>query len=659
MELHPAATRRWTWLVAGSLLAITSAVYLPSIDGAFVLDDVTQVRDPLVLRPFDAGALAWLKSWRPVTSATFAFNFASSGLATRGWHVTNVLIHLVAVLLVWRLARVLLARARVERPEGPSLAVAAIFALHPLQTEAVSYVVQRGESLASALYLGALLVLFEREEAEGAWRRGWLLAAAIGLHVLGLLTKPIAATLPAAWLLIAAVLPPRADEPLSPWRRMARRMPESAPLFAISLASAILTVRATAGLSHSGYDIPGVSAAQYLATQMRVIPTYIRLLFWPADQSADWTFPFSPGLLHPPAVAGAIFLCLLAGGALWLALRAERLEDGPRALARLSGFGIPFFLLALAPSSSVVPLLDPIAEHRVYLPAFGLIVVVVPTASLALHRLFENRARTVGILLTIAVAATLGAATARRNAVWTGVLALYQDAALKSPDKARVQANLGLGLAEIGRHEEAVACYRRAIQLAADHTVEPGKMLQNLVASLMALGRVGEALQELDAYRLKRPNDPRALGFHGYVLFALSDRTRGFAEVQQAVAAAPRDADLLGLLAWVSYEMGRDAEAVGAARAALGSDTGSRTALRVLGMSSARLGDLPTARGAFRALAGLGGADAQLLLQLGNVEQGLGNRDGACRAYTAAVSVPADPVTSGLARSAGAQLGCR
>src|SRR5690242_21077694 len=170
---------------------------------------------------------------RPLTAALFAIDHEIADFRPRAWHVTNVLIHLAAVLLAWRFARRILARAgfaaspssgapaEPERgkgkgkarrvalaavqavPEWPALAVAALFALHPLSTEAVSYISQRSEALASAFVLGALLLLLARDEAPER-RRLPLLVGAIILHAIGLSAKPVAATTPALWLLAAA-----------------------------------------------------------------------------------------------------------------------------------------------------------------------------------------------------------------------------------------------------------------------------------------------------------------------------------------------------------------------------------------------------------------------------------------------------------------------
>jgi tetratricopeptide (TPR) repeat protein len=616
-------TRRWTWAALGLLLVATTVAYLPALDGAFVIDDVSIISDPLVAAPGRANAVAWLRSARPVLTATYALDHARFGLETRGWHATNLLVHLAAILLAWRLARRLLARAGLERPEGAALAAAALFALHPLQTEAVAYVTQRAESLASACFLAGLLLLLARD--EGGARRGWLLAGAVAIQAAGLLVKPIVATLPAAWLLAAAVLPTADETGRPPWRRIVGRLPAALPLFALSAASAAWGLYQAAGSNHAGFDMPDLPAGRYFATQLRVVPTYLRLLAWPAGQCADWYFTVSDGLLDRGSLAGGLFLGALLGGALWLSTRHARLGgDGP-AVARLAGFGIPFFLLVLAPSSSFVPLRDPLAEHRVYLASLGLFVVVATAVSVALRRAAPARAARAGAAIAVVALVALGAATARRSVVWSGTLALYQDAAEKAPEKARVHLSLGQALAMAERYEEALAHFRRARSLATDRTLAPGAALQNVVFALLMLDRLDEA--------------------------------RG--EVQGALRQDPRDAALLALLADVEYSALRDAEAEAAAVAALAIEPFNVMALKYLGMARARAGDLAGAADALRAAEANDPLEPQVLQQLGRVEERLGNRDAACRAYGRAAELPRSPMISRTALASHRRLGCR
>ncbi len=245
-----------------------------------------------MLDPFGHGVAPWVTFRRSVTAFTFALNHMTVGWDTRGWHMTNVR----STSPWWSSpGRSCASRSRGRGSHAPlnvALAAAGLFALHPLQTESVAYIVQRSESLASGLYLATLLLLLRRDEATEPWRRGGLLAGAVALHAIGLAAKPIVVTLPVAWLLHGAVVPAMREAGMPAWRRVWRRMPPALPLLALSAAAGFSTVAGFGfGTSISaGFETPELSATGYAATQLRVVPRYLRLLAWPAGQCADWYF---------------------------------------------------------------------------------------------------------------------------------------------------------------------------------------------------------------------------------------------------------------------------------------------------------------------------------------------------------------------------------
>ncbi len=619
----------WKRAALAALLLATSLAYWPAVDGAFLLDDHAMLKSPLVLDPLGQGLGAWLASPRPLVSLTFALDRAAFGFDTRGWHLTNLAVHLLATLLALRLARRTLARAGLPRPDGPALAAAGLFALHPLQSEAVAYVTQRAEALASALAVAALLCLLARDEATGR-RRAALLAAAAALQALGLLAKPVAAVVPAYWLLHAALIPApgEAGDPAAPLAgalaRVRRRLPAALPLLALSGLAAWRDLTATAASGHAGFAIPDLPPTAYWATQLRVVPTYLRLLLAPYGQVGDWWFPASRGFLEPAVLAGGLLLGALAGGALWLGLRALRREGAAEAAGRAAAFGALFFLLALLPSS-LVPLRDLVAEHRPYLAALGLFLAAAAGGALLLRRMAGGRAAVAGAVLTALLLAGLAGLTARRAAVWTSALAFWQDAAEKAPRKARVHQNLGDALHSAGRPAEAVASFQRALERMDDHTIDPERLVSNLVNALLAMGHVEQA---------------RAV-------------------VQAALATRTGDPPTLALLAMVELVGQRDAAAEAAARRALAADPAQELALKVLGLVAERRGDAAAAREAFRAAADLHTLDPLIWERLGAADAARGDAAAACLAFGRAASLTGNGEASARAVEARARLGCR
>ena len=632
--------RKISWGALAAILVATAAAYVPSIDGEFQYDDqeiakTVWVRDaPRFLEPG-----YWLTMPRPLTAALFAVNHEISDFRPRVWHVTNVLIHLLTVLLAWRFARRILARAGFAAapgaavpaepekgkgkgkgkarkalgaaaravPEWPALAVAALFALHPLSTEAVSYISQRSEALASAFVLGALLLLLARDEAPVA-RRAPLLVGAILLHFLGLSAKPVAATTPALWLLAAAVLPVAAERDLSWWQRVVKRIPASLPLFALTLYTALSNVKEASGSGHAGFDLQFVTPFQYVCTQMRAIPIYVRLVLFPVGLNADWQFPFSRSFFEPAVLGGTAFVLALIAAAFVLVDRFGREEGDAPAAARLAAFGWLFFIGMLAPTT-FVPLRDPFVEHRLYLPTLGIVLAVTGAAVALVRRYAPRRERWVGVAAVVVLAGGLGAATAVRNQVWQSALNLWKDASEKSPGKPRIWVNYGTALHFAGRFDKAVEAYDRALALGFDPTVPIELVVRNTALALVRLRRYDEARARLVSY----------------------------------LQNAPRDAGTIVILALVEADTGRLDAAEASARRALSLDPRQSRPFQILGQVEEKRNDLQGAYDNFGTAARLDPADPLPVFSMARIEEKRGRIAEACNLYARA--------TDSLARS--------
>jgi tetratricopeptide (TPR) repeat protein len=432
---------------------------------------------------------------RPLTLLTFALNYAYGQLEPWNFHVTSLLLHLVAVALAWAAARALLRLAGAARAEWLAVAVAGLFALHPLQSQAVSYVAQRAEVLASAFYLAGLLLLLRADRRGLGWRAAPLWLGAALAFLLGYGAKPIVVTLPAAWLLVAALLPsPEARASLLPWRS------RLLALAAGGAAMAVLAVFTLSGLTgiDGGFSVPGLPPWRYLLSQLGVVTTYLRLLAWPAGQCVDWNLAPAASLTEPAVLAAGLFLLALAGGALALALRARHVEGPGGAAARVAGVGVLWFFLVLSTTSSVVPLVDLLMEHRVYLASLGPFLAV----AVGVERLLAARAgaaaRWAGPALVVAAWVACAATLHARNAVWETPWALWTDAVQKAPGNGRAWANLAAALETEGRFAEEVEVVQRGLARAEALPVGLASRLQaQLGGALTRLGRLEEAERAL------------------------------------------------------------------------------------------------------------------------------------------------------------------
>jgi len=634
--------RKLLWGAIGAVLVATFAAYLPSIDGEFQYDD-QEIAKTVWVR--DASRFLDPSMWtgipRPLTSALFAVNHEIDAFRPRVWHVTNVLIHLAVVVLVWRFARRVLARAGIapggaapppaepERgkgkgkarraaaaavravPEWPALAVAALFALHPLHTEAVSYISQRSEALASAFIVGALLLLLDSDEATGAKRLGLLLGA-FALHFVGLTAKPVAAPMPALWLLAAAVLPLPSERELPWWKRITTRLLPASFFFALSLYTAFSNVKEVAGSGHAGFDMAFATPLNYVATQLRALPIYARLVVFPVGLNADWYFPFSSSFLEGGVLAGTVFVAALVAAAFLLVRRYDGEDGDVAAAARLAAFGWLFFLGMLSPTT-LVPLRDPFVEHRLYLASLGIVLAVTGAGVAAIRRWAPARARPAALGVALVIAGVFGVSTAARNQVWQSALALWADASQKAPEKPRIWVNYGTALHFAGRYDEAVKAYDRALALGYDPTVPVELVVRNTALALVRLRRYDEARTRLVSYLQK----------------------------------APRDAQTIVILALVEVDTGRLEAAEGAARQALAIDPRQSRPYQILGQVQERRNDLQGAYDHFRTAAQVDPADPLPVYSMGRIEEKRGRIAEACNWYARA--------TDALARSSAAR----
>jgi len=396
---------------------------------------------------------------RYVGFLTFAGNYRLHGLKVSGFHAVNLLIHVLNGLLVYFLVVATL-RTPKMRPtlsgDDPALPretgtfsiplfAALLFVAHPVQTQAVTYIVQRFASLAALFYLAALL----------AYARCRLLPAQAsrvsrgGLYFLGLLctilamkTKEPAFTLPLSITLYELLFFPASSG--SRWKRLRLLLPFLLTLGIIPLSAVDFSGAYPSWLDqleHKSRILTTLSRKDYFLTQLTVIPVYLRLIFLPVGQNLDYDHPVYRFFLDPRVVLSSLLiLCVLLTGV--YALRASRFGD-PR--WRLTAFGIFWFFLALLPESSIIPIVDVLYEHRLYLPSVGAFLSIASGFSLLEGRLRRKhpRAQKGMVLVGAAVVFAISAATYARNEVWRDEATLWEDVVSKSPNKDRPHNTLG------------------------------------------------------------------------------------------------------------------------------------------------------------------------------------------------------------------------
>ncbi|MHC4079916.1 MAG: tetratricopeptide repeat protein [Planctomycetota bacterium] len=517
-------SRLLPWLLAG----VGLGAYANSLDGPFIYDDAVAIVENGSIRqlwpPRDvlsppAGTPV---AGRPLVNLTLAANYRIGGLDVRGYHAFNVAVHVLCGLLVFGIVR----RTLAGDPQGglgdaaPALAgaCALLWMVHPIQTECVNYITQRSESVMALFFL---LTLYCAIRAASAGRPlPWSVASVVSC-ALGMASKE---TMVAAPVMVALYDWAYRNEPYGTlWRR---RRGLYAGLAATWIALALLMAggprAGTVGYGH------GIGGWEYALNQCVAIADYLKLVVWPDPLILDHGYPqrLSIGDVLPLVIV----LASLVAATVVLFIRRPRL-----------GFPVLWFLMILAPTSSIVPIATEVAaERRMYLPLAGLIVFVV-AASYALLAAAAKRPRPAGVLLVGAIlaAAPLIVVTWRRNALYRDPVAMWEASTQAVPGNHRARTNLGIALATGGRLDEAINQFVVSLRIEPDGT----RTNYNLANALAAQGRLDEAIARYRTVLAAEPNAAEAHHNLGIALGRQGNLDGALRHYRAGVRLKPRDAE--------------------------------------------------------------------------------------------------------------------
>ena len=479
-----------------ALLAFGLVAYSNSFTAAFQYDDFHHIlRNEAFFDLTDLSRIFHYGKGRFLPYLSLAFNYKISKFDPISYHIFNFFVHYIATIFLYFLFLEIVDTPAMQGVElklskriGAFL-VGGIFFLHPLQTESVTYVIQRAESMAGMFYLATL---FFYVKARRAGRRHGVLGYSILAGIAALcaaFSKETAVTLPVMIVVFELFFFNTSIKDLLRTKLF---------LFILVPAAVILWLKLKPLIRTDFFHDPGpgmgFTRKQYLLTQFCVLLTYLRLFFWPAGQNIDWDYPLATNFFALQTFSSFLFLLTL----LILAFFAYR-------RLRLLSLGIVAFFITLAPTSSVIPLRDVIFEHRMYLAVAFLAMGCVHVFSYGLERIrgISPRAQAIASTCSILVLLSLlSGLTQARNQVWLSELSLWADAVHKSPNKARVHNNYGRGLYSLKNTvtEEAKREFEAAIRLSPGWAVpyhnlalcyfQEGDYLQAIVLDLEALERM-------------------------------------------------------------------------------------------------------------------------------------------------------------------------
>lgn len=394
---------------------------------------------------------------RPVGILTFALNYNIHQYDVWGYHLVNLMIHLVNALLIWWLTFITFSTPVMkDEPVSQHKAVIAfltalLFVTHPLATQSVTYIVQRFASLATLFYLLSVILFIKGSLWTGNKNAAMLLfASSIAAAVCGILTKENVFTLPLAVILYDYCF-------IKTSLRKPSIKDKSVVFSLVTLTIFIFVYFINFSLNifntvppDQGYSY-SITMKEYFLTQFRVILTYIRLFLFPFNQNFDYDYPVSTGFFQIKTFFSFLALLgiLLAGAGLFKKYR-------------LISFGIFWFFLTLSVESSIIPISqNVIFEHRTYLPGFGFFIALTGT----FFYFFREKYFRIALLIILMIAFVNTALTYQRNKIWKNEYTLWDDCVKKSPNKARVYTERGNAYSAMGRYRQAVEDFNKAIKL--------------------------------------------------------------------------------------------------------------------------------------------------------------------------------------------------
>jgi len=619
-------------IAAALLIGAVWVVYGRSLNAPFICDDVPSIVENESIRQLwplwggaeRPGALSpqgdLPTSGRPLVNWSFAVNYHFGALGPSGYHVVNIVLHTLNVLLlaalVWRALRLPYFGGQLDGVAGPlAFAVALLWALHPLVTETVAYVTQRTELMVSFFYLATLNASLRYWEAR---RIFWLVAAVVACWA-GMATKEVMVSAPLMVLLFDRTFNSRSIR--EAWQA-------SRPLYVGLVASWILLASLSAPGPHAasaGFHL-GVSATEWWFTQCKVLLMYLKLAVWPWPLSIHYEPPYLTSLRE--AWMYVVPVALLVAGTLVLLWRRSAL-----------GYASAFALAILAPTL-VVPIVTEIAaERRMYLPLAALVAMAVVSGYVVLRHILAIRyALPTLVAVVLSLACVGGVVSNTRLATYGDELVLWEDVLARDPTDATAQYNVGTTYLDRHEPQRALAYFEQAIAIRPDYA----RAQLNLATALTALGRQEEAAAHFQ--RAVEAEPAYVLGYvkMGHVHLKAGRTAEAIEQFRAALQLQPANVAARSGLSGALLADGQREEALSQARTAIDLAPDNAAAHNALGAALAQSGQFNEALEQFEAAVRLEPTFAQAQGNLMAAYASLGRNDEAIAAAHRALELARD-----------------
>ncbi len=495
---------------------------------------------------------------------SFALDYHLHGLNVVGYHVVNLVLHILNSILVYLILMALLRTDYCSPPASNDtldlrtiipITSSLLFVSHPIQTQAVTYISQRFVSLGTFFYLLSLLLYVGFRTSSPGRKRYVCYTTSLVSAVVAMRTKEFTFTLPIIVALseVTFFSGRKTDRIriLAPFAATLLIIPALIFFYQGTLNSLESTMR-----SMTAADETNIPRMHYLLTQFRVVVLYLRLLFYPVGQNVDHAVPVYTSPFDMPVFFSFVALLALFSFGVYLYFKAAKKREYPE--LKFASFGIIWFFITLSVESSVIPLGELVAEYRIYLPSVGMIAAVVSLAVLVLRKSPKLRSLRPGILYGVLGAAvmSLTIATHLRNTVWASEISLWEDAAKKSPAKIRPHQNLAMYYSQQGRLTEAREELQKAIRIQPRNY----QLHNNLGIVYRKEGNLAGAIREYSIALQLEPTDSMAHYNLGNIYLAQARPEGAIREYQASIRLAP-DYDESHNNLGIAYEMSGQFEA--------------------------------------------------------------------------------------------------
>lgn len=471
---RPQYSSRALILFVISIIILGFAVYSNSLNGKFVWDDEilikgnTYIQDwsklsKLFTEDIGAGSAHKYNFYRPLQMLTYMVDYSIWGLNVVGYHLTNIILHILVALCICWLVNILF------NDKFLSFVTAILFVAHPIHTEAVTYLSGRTDPLATFFILLCFILYIKGLELKSAKVYIFMVLS----YLAALLSRESSLILPLLILLYHYAFK----------KKLVLR--KYLPLLAIAFIYIILRLTILKFLLSI---VPHPTISQRILGFFVAIASYCKLLFLPFN--LHFVYEYKPfNLTNPVTILGAAILFLLS-------IYAFR----KRKTNKLIFFSVYWFFIALLPVANIYPINAHMAEHWLYMPSIGFFIILAKVLSSGYS---YKKFRTISIVFTILLLAFYSILTIRQNNYWREPIAFYKRALQHAPHSLRAYNNLGVAYVNIGKNEEAIASFKKALEINPDDA----KIYYNLGNTYKIIGKYEEAIAFYNSAIAITPND--------------------------------------------------------------------------------------------------------------------------------------------------------